>query len=132
MKGSEVETRRKLEVPKTTIGSTRVIDLPIAMKQDLVLFSGTPAYQAILMLMENMLIEARDEAVLIPPAKREERLAALDTAHAMSLCFLRLKEKITYLVDERLGEFRREAAEDALKDEAALEAIILNPINAGY
>lgn len=130
MRGSEVETKRKSLVAKTTIGGQSA-DLSLAEKQDLVLFSGTPAYSAILKLMETMLVEARDEAVLISPAKRDERLAALDTAYAMSLCFLRLKEKISFLVEERLGEFKHQEAQRALEDQENLEAIILDPINAG-
>ncbi len=132
MHGSERETRTRTVTPQTTIGSNKIADLTLAEKQDLVLFSGTPAYSAILKLMEAMLVEARDEAVLISPAKRDERLAALDTAHAMSQCFLRLKEKITYLVDEHLGEFKRMEAERAMEEQQNIEALILDPINAGH
>lgn len=132
MNGSEVETRFKSAPPSTTIGSNKIVDLSLAEKQDLVLFSGTPAYAAILKLMEAMLVEARDEAVLISPSKREERLAALDTAHAMSQCFLGLKQKIRFLVDEQLGEFKRREVEQTLQEQSALEDIIFSEINSGH
>lgn len=132
MNGREVESRNQSENQKTTIGSNQITDLSVSEKQDLVLFSGTPAYKAILKLMETMLVEARDEAVLIAPSKRDERLAALDTAHAMSQCFLRLKEKIRYITDEHLGLIKQAEAEKALEEQNNLEDILFSEINSGH
>jgi hypothetical protein len=130
MKGSEARPSRP-QAPKTTIGMNGVIDLTLAEKQDLTLFSGTPAYAAIQKLLELMLIEARDAAALIPPHKRDERLAALDTAYAVSKVMLELKEKISYLVGEHLGLLKQKQATEDMQDQAMLEDIIMSPINQG-
>jgi hypothetical protein len=128
----EFESRpRTQDPPKTTIGSSQVVDLSLAEKQDLVLFTGTPAYSAICKLMESMLVEARDEAVTIPAHLRDERLAALDQATAMAELYTKLKAKMTYLVAEHLGLMQRKEAEAALEDWEMLESIILDPINQG-
>lgn len=132
MRGYERERKTKTVAPKTTIGSTQIVDLSLAEKQDLVLFSGTPAYSAILRLMETMLVEARDEAVLASPANQSEQLAALNIAHAMSKLYVGLKRRMTFLVEEHLGSIKHKAAEEAMLDQQNLASILLDPINAGH
>jgi hypothetical protein len=122
---------RKQEVPKTTIGTTQLVDLTLQERQDLVLFSGTPAYAAIRKLLESMLVEARDEACLIPAHERDKRLAALDQATAIATVYSRLSEQINYLVEEHLGLMQRKEAEVAMEDQDLLESIIMDPINQG-
>lgn len=125
------EADRKQEAPKTTIGNNQLADLSFSEKQDLVMFSGTPAYTAILKLMETMLVEARDEAVLADPANPAAQLAALNTAHAMGKLFLGVKEKLNFLVEEHLGILKQRDAEAAMDDQERFEAIVLDPINQG-
>ena len=128
----EFESRpQKQDVPKTTIGSTQLVDLSLYDKQQLVLFAGTPAYSAILKLMEVMLVEARDAAVLADPAVPAAQLAALNKAHAMAALFVSLKEKITYLVEEHLGLMSRKEAEVAMEDREMIESVIFDQINQG-
>lgn len=129
----EFESRpRTPNVPKTTIGSTQIVDLTLGEKQDLVLFSGTPAYSAVCKLMETMLVESRDEAVLADPANPAAQLSALNTAHAMAKLYTKLKENITYLVAEHLGLMQRKEAEAAMEDQTMLEEIISSQFSQGH
>lgn len=95
------------------------------------MFSGTQSYSAVLKLMELMLVEARDEAVLISPAKKDEQLAALNTAHAMSKILLGFKERIQFLVDEQLADIRQIASQEAMQDRERCEEIILSQSSLG-
>jgi hypothetical protein len=128
----EFESRPRIQdAPKTTIGSTQLVDLTLQERQDLVLFSGTPAYHAIRKLLETMLVESRDEACTIPAHERDERLAALDQATAIATVYTKLSEKITYLVEEHLGLMQLKEAEAAMEDREQIEGIIFDQINQG-
>lgn len=102
-----------------------------AETQDIVLFSGTPAYSAILKLMEGMLDEASAAAVKVPIHEREKRMALLDQASAMAELFAGLKEKITYLVADHLGMMQKREVELAMQDQQNIEDIIASEINQG-
>jgi hypothetical protein len=128
----EFESRPRIQEPlKTTIGATQIIDLSLADKQQLVLFSSTPAYHAIRKLLETMLVEARDEACTIPAHEKDKRLAALDQATAIATVYTKLSEKITYLVEEHLGLMQLKEAEAAMEDREQIEGIIFDQINQG-
>lgn len=132
MNGREFESRNRDAMPSTTIGSKKVIDLSLSEKQDLALFSGTPAYAAILKLMELQLIEARDAAILTDPAEPAKQIAAINIAHAMAKCFLGLKQRMEYLVAEVHGEIKKKQVQLDMEDHEKLEEIILGQSSGGY
>jgi hypothetical protein len=111
----------------TTIGA-EVTELTSQERQDLVLWSGMPSRQAVKKLLEQMLVEARDEAVLIPPHEKDKRLAALDVAHAMGQVIIKLDEKINFLVGEFKGEINRKVNEEELATQEKFEEIIMSQI----
>lgn len=131
MNGSEREVRWPQELPQTTIGSNKLIDLPNSSKQDLVLFSSSPAYSSLKKLIEMMLVEFRDDAVRLPVHKKDERLAALDLASAAEQIYLRLIEKMTYLVEEEIGHAKSKDADAAMQDRDYIESVLFHQINQG-
>lgn len=132
MHGKEFESRIREATPATTIGNNKSVELSLAERQDLILFSATPACSAIYKLLEKILVEARDEAVRIPSGQREERLAALDTAHAAGQIIIKLKQEVRYMVDEHLGRLKQDEQQRDLEDRAEIENIIFAPENLGY
>lgn len=95
-------------------------------KADLFAFSHTETCRALYKLMENMVIDARDEAVAVPPEEEKLQKAKMDMAHAMSKFYTRLRKEIETTASEHLGETQYLANQEVLKDQDTIEAIILD------
>lgn len=114
----------------------RTTQLSVMQKTDLFAFSHTETAKSLWELMENLVIEARDEAMSIDPADEKLQKARMDTAHAMAKFYTRLRKEIESLASERMGEIERLANEEILKDQERIEAIVLgqavNPLSGPY
>lgn len=102
------------------------VPLDLHQKMDLFAFSHTEAAKSLWALMENLIIEARDEAMAIDPAEEKIQKARTDTAHGMAKFYTRLRKEIESIASERVGEIQRLANEEILKDHEAVENIILS------
>jgi hypothetical protein len=115
--------------------TNRVTDLNIAEKMGLFAFSHTEQCQALYKLMENMVIEARDDAMAVDPANEKEQKSKMDLAHAMGLYYTRIRKSIESTANEHIGELQRIANEEVLRDREQIEQIILdqtvNPLVTG-
>ena len=95
-------------------------------KMNLTLLAGTPGYESLKKLMKMEVVLARDTALAISPAKREERNAAMDIAHAMALFCNYIQKKIEFAVIEHVGEVREAAAREIAKEQSFIESVLLN------
>lgn len=108
-----------------------VTQLSVMQKMDLFAFSHTETAKSLWELMQNMIIEARDEAMAVDPAEEKVQKARMDTAHAMAKFYTRVRKEIEFLSNERMGEIERLANEEIMKDQDRIETIILNQTASG-
>ncbi len=106
--------------------NSRVTQLSVMQKTDLFAFSHTETAKSLWELMENVVVEARDEAMAIDPAEEKIQKARMDTAHAMAKFYTRIRKEIESLASEQMGEIERLANEEILKDQELIEAIVLD------
>jgi hypothetical protein len=100
---------------------------PLSMheQQDLIVLGADPRVHTLFKIMEYEIIEARDEAMACDPAEKDKRAALMDTAHAMAKWYTQIRSRITRELNEHLGEIKRRANEELVKDQNAVEKIIL-------
>lgn len=106
--------------------NSRINELDVMQKTDLFAFAHTETSKALWLLMENMVIEARDEAMATDPADEKTQKARMTEAHAMAKFYTRIRKEIESLVTEQMGEIQRLANEEILKDREKVEEIILS------
>ena len=101
--------------------------LPLDTKDrmDLVLLNGQPQLQALWKLMQNEVLRARDEAMLVDPAERDKQAAAMTVAHAMAKFFTRVRKSVEYQIAEHIGEVEALAAGHLKDDPEEIERLTL-------
>ena len=101
--------------------------LPLDSKDrmDLVILSGQPQLQALWKLMQQEVLRARDEAMLVDPSERDKQAAAMTVAHAMAKFFTRVRKSVEYQIAEHIGEVQALADENIQNDTEALERYTL-------
>lgn len=95
-------------------------------KADLFAFSHTTTCRALYKLMENLVVEARDEAMSVEPDQEKLQKAKMDTAHAMAKFYTRLRKEIETAASEHRGELQELANQEILGDRDVMEQIILD------
>lgn len=108
------------------VKDSRIQALDVKEKVDLFAFSHTETCRALYKLMENLVLDARDEAMAVPPEEEKLQKAKMDMAHAMSKFYTRLRKEIESTASEHIGELQRIANEEVMKDQDAIESIILD------
>jgi hypothetical protein len=98
-------------------------------KMDLVSGSDNRVVQLLFRVMGNEIIACRDAAVAIDPAKKTERDALMDQAHAMQALYHSLKSMIEVSLLDLHNEIKKQVVEQDLADEAKMLDIMTNPIN---
>lgn len=116
------------------LSSNRVLDLEPREKMDLFSFTHTSTAKALYKLMENLIIDARDEAMAVDPVDEKLQKSRIDGAHWFSVFYTRVRKSIESSAMEHIGELQRFANEEILTDRDQIENIILdqavNPISA--
>lgn len=100
-------------------------ELTEAQKMELASLAGTNTGEVLFLLMENEVINARDEAMAVDPSDEKQQRAKMTIAHAMSKFYTRLRKQITYQFMEHYNRIQEKTAEATLEDRRTIEEIIL-------
>jgi hypothetical protein len=124
MNGEEKEVPQVSSTPKLTNG--RFVELTEPERMNLVLLASSPNYDTLKKLFEMEVIQARDEAMAVPPHEKEKRLALMDVAYAIAQFSTHVQQRIESAILEHKGAIAVAAAREATQDRNFIEKVILN------
>ena len=127
MNGQEVEVNKDIAMRTIQpMSYSNALKLSPQDKINCVSMRNSPFLQTLWKLAEIIVVEARDEAMCVDPAHKEEQAARTTEAYVMNKLYWKLRIAVENGVSEHLSDLDAIASREALEDQAKIEEIILN------
>lgn len=107
-----------------TLEFKTVDNLTTSEKMELVQFASISYFKLVCKVMEWEVIEQRDIAMAVNPAKETEQRAAMTEAHAMAKFYTRFRNTIDAAIREHRGEVEEHVVKQQLDDPEFLSELM--------
>ena len=124
MNGSEAFARPQQTDPRLMFSPTS--ELTDTEKMDLMAGDQAPYARALDKLMKLEIVKARNAAMECDPTDEKRQVKLMTEAHAMNTFYNNLRGQVIFEKSNHLADVRLKAAQEELKDQEVLEAIILD------
>ena len=124
MNGSEAFARPQQTDPRLMFSPPS--ELTDSEKMDLMAGDQAPYARALDKLMKLIIVKARNEAMECDPTEEKRQVKLMTVAHAKNEFYEDLRSKINFEKSNHLADVRLKVAQEELKDQEVIEAIILD------
>lgn len=110
---------------KLPLETGRRRELTNAQKMDLIVLSSNPAFEAVYILMENEVLDARDEAMAVDPVEEKKQVVRMTEAYAIAKYYGKIRKQIELAATDQLEAIRAKATQEAAQEQQFFEDIVL-------
>lgn len=110
---------------KSPLQSGRQVELSQAQQTEMIIWATSESFPVACQILENEVLNARDEAMVVDPADKETQHARMTEAHGMAKLYQRFRKQIENASSTQLAKLQEKANRSILKDREAIEKIIV-------
>ncbi len=111
---------------KSPLETGRAVELTTTEKMDLIVWSSSPSFEVVCKLLENKVLNGRDEAMAVDPAEEIVQRARMTEAHAMAKFYQWFRDEIRMASADELAKMKEKANRALLRDQEVIENIIVS------
>lgn len=111
---------------KSPLITGRQTELTDAQKMDLIVLSANPTFEVVYLLWENLILDARDEAMAVDPSEPAKQASRMTEAHALAKAYKRFRDNVTNSLAEQHGKIKLKVAETLAKEQDFIDQIVLS------
>lgn len=125
MNGEEVVIKKRAtKLPKLSLNAVKELSNP--EKLDLIVYCTNPQIEILWKLMEMEIIQFRDDAMAVDPAKKDEQSARMTEAHAVAKFYERVRNSIQYITQEHLNQAKQLEYEQQMQSPEEILKVLLS------
>lgn len=110
---------------KSPLETGRRRELTQAQKVDLIVLSSNPNFESVYILMENEVLDARDEAMAVDPVNEKLQAVRMSQAHTIAKFYAKIRKEIEFAATEQLDTIKTKAVQEATQEQEFLDSIVL-------
>lgn len=111
---------------KSPLITGRQTVLTDAQKMDLIVLSANPAFEVVYLLWENLVLDARDDAMAVDPSEPIKQTSRMTEAHALAKAYKRFRDNVTNSLAEQHSKIKLKVAADLANEQNFIEQIVLS------
>jgi hypothetical protein len=113
-------------VNKSPLETGRAVELTTNQQMDMIVWASSPTFPTACQILENEVLNARDEAMAVDPAEKETQHARMTEAHGMAKMYQRFRKQIEMASTNELAKLKERANRELLKDQELIENIVVS------
>lgn len=116
-------------VNKSPLETGRAVELTTGEQMDIIVWSSSPTFLTVCKLLENIVLNARDEAMAVDPALRDVQYARMTEAHGIAAAYHKFRNEVDTASATELAKLKEKANRELAKDQDFVANALISSVS---